>query len=394
MGLLDLIFRPDRAKESQKALQDAQGFFKTFTAYRPVFHSWQGEIYESALVRAAIDAGARHASKLSVATQGAAQQSLQNKLKQGPNQWQTWSQFLYRAYTILRVYNTLFITPVFDADMRITGYYPILPTECEIIEYKNEPWLRYRFHWGDHAAVELRKVAILTRFQLKDDFFGSSNGVLDETMQLITMQNQGIAEAAKNSATYRFMAQLNNFSKASDMALERQRFSSENLRADSEAGGLLLFPNTYTNIKQIDTKQYSVDAEQLKLIQFNVYSYFGVNEKVLTNEATSDELDAFFNGEIEPFAIQLSEAMTKAIFSERERSSGAGFVVTANRLQYMNVSQKVALAQQLGDRGAITIDEIRELFNYPKLPDGRGEHAPIRGEYYYAGEDNENGKES
>jgi hypothetical protein len=183
------------------------------------------------------------------------------------------------------------------------------------------------------------------------------------------------------------MAQVNNFTKASDLANERKRFSAENLQADSEAGGLLLFPNTYTNIKQIDSKQYAVDAEQMKLIQYNVFSYFGVNEKILMNSATADELDAFFNGAIEPFAIQLSESMTKAMYSERERAQGSAFIVAANRLQYMNVSQKVQLAQQLGDRGALTIDEIRELFNYPPLPDGRGQHAPIRGEYYYAGED-------
>lgn len=387
MGLFDFIFRPDQAKESQKALQDADGFFKTFTAYRPVFHSWQGEIYESELVRAAIDAGARHASKLNISTQGAAQPSLQAKLRQAPNTWMTWSQFLYRLYTILYVHNTAFVTPVFDENMRTTGYYPVLPTECAIIEYKGDPWLRYKFTWGEYAAVELRKCAILTRFQLRDDFFGTGNGALDETMQLITLQNQGIAEAAKNSGTYRFMAQVNNFTKASDLANERKRFSAENLQADSEAGGLLLFPNTYTNIKQIDSKQYAVDAEQMKLIQYNVFSYFGVNEKILMNSATADELDAFFNGAIEPFAIQLSESMTKAMYSERERAQGSAFIVAANRLQYMNVSQKVQLAQQLGDRGALTIDEIRELFNYPPLPDGRGQHAPIRGEYYYAGED-------
>lgn len=387
MGLFDFIFRPDQAKESQKALQDADGFFKTFTAYRPVFHSWQGEIYESELVRAAIDAGARHASKLNISTQGAAQPSLQAKLRQAPNTWMTWSQFLYRLYTILYVHNTAFVTPVFDENMRTTGYYPVLPTECAVIEYKEEPWLRYKFTWGEYAAVELRKCAILTRFQLRDDFFGTGNGALDETMQLITLQNQGIAEAAKNSGTYRFMAQVNNFTKASDLANERKRFSAENLQADSEAGGLLLFPNTYTNIKQIDSKQYAVDAEQMKLIQYNVFSYFGVNEKILMNSATADELDAFFNGAIEPFAIQLSESMTKAMYSERERAQGSAFIVAANRLQYMNVSQKVQLAQQLGDRGALTIDEIRELFNYPPLPDGRGQHAPIRGEYYYAGED-------
>ena len=39
------------------------------------------------------------------------------------------------------------------------------------------------------------------------------------------------------------------------------------------------------------------------------------------------------------------------------------------------------MAQQLGDRGVLTIDEIRELFNYAPLPDGAGAYTPIRGEY-------------
>ncbi len=387
MSLFDKIFRPD--KDSEKVLNNAEGFFKTLTAYRPVFHNWKGEIYESELVRAAIDARARHISKLSVVTQGAAQPSLQTKLRLGPNQWQTWSQFLYRVSTILDVHNTVFITPVFDEDLRVTGYFPAMPTKCDIIQYKGEPWLRYKFVTGGTAAVELRRCAILTKYQLKDDFFGTSNRALNDTMQLIGVQRQGIEESAKNSATYRFIAKVNNFTKTEDLARERKRFSEENLSSDSEAGGLLLFPNTYTDIQQIKDQAYTVDTDQLKLIQTNVFNYFGVNEKILQSSASGDELDAFFNGAIEPFAIQFSEAMTKAIFSERERAQGSSFIANANRLQYMNVSAKVSMAQQLGDRGAILIDEIRELFNYPPLPDGQGQHAPIRGEYYYAGEDTE-----
>ena len=52
-------------------------------------------------------------------------------------------------------------------------------------------------------------------------------------------------------------------------------------------------------------------------------------------------------------------------------------------MQYMSVPNKVSMAQQLGDRGALWIDEIRDLFNYPPLPNGDGQHAPIRGEYYF-----------
>ena len=380
-SLFEKIFRPDKAKKSEEALQKAEGFFRELNLYRPVFHDWHGEIYESELVRAAIDARARHISKLKASIQGTAQPGLQKKLRLAPNQWMTWSKFLYRVSTILDIHNTAFIVPVFDADMVITGYFPVLPTSCEIVQYKEEPWLRYKFSHGETAAVEMRKCAILTKFQYKDDFFGSSNSALDETMDMISIQNQGVKEGVKNSATYRFIAQVNNFSKTTDLANERKRFSEENLSKEAQSGGILLFPNTYSNIKQVESKPYTVDPEQKKLIENNVEEYFGVNEKVMRNEANGDELDAFFNGAIEPFAVQFSEAMTMAIFSERERAQGSYFIANANRLQYMSVSAKVQMAKELGDRGAILIDEIRDLFNYPPLPDGAGQVAPIRGEY-------------
>ena len=275
--------------------------------------------------------------------------------------------------------------------MIITGYIPVLPHKTEVIEFNGEPWLKFHFAHRRTGAVEMRKAAIMTKFQYEDDFFGSSNDALDETMKLIHIQNQGIEEAIKNSATYRFMAQVNNFSTTDDLAKERGRFTQKNLSADAEeTGGILLFPNTYTNIKQIDQKTYTVDAEQRKNINENVEKYYGVNLKIMTNSANGDELDAFYNGGIEPFSIQFSETMSKAMYSETERNRGNALIATANRLQYMSVSAKVSMAQQLGDRGAIMIDEIRELFNYPPLPNGEGQRAPIRGEYYMVGEETTN----
>lgn len=381
MGLFDSIFRPNKAKESQKALTEAKGLFSTLTAYAPVFTSWGGMIYESEIVRAAIDARARHISKLKIETYGTANPLLQSRLRQGMNQFQTNSQFLYRLSTILDVNNTAFVVPVFDERMVITGYYPVLPANCDIVEYKGEAWLRYRFMNGQIAAVELKKCAILTKYQYWRDFFGDTNAALNETMKLIHLQNEGIEEAVKNSNTFRFMAQLSNFAKSGDLARERTRFTQENLSADAESGGLLLFPNTYKDIKQINASPYTVDADQMKQIRDNVYNYFGVNEAVMRNTAKGEELEAFYDGAIEPFAIQFSEAMTKAIFSERERAQGSGLIASASRLQYMSMTSKVQMAKELGDRGAILIDEIRELFNYPPLPDGAGQVAPIRGEY-------------
>ena len=381
MSLFDKIFRPDKAKESEAALTRARAYFQTLNAYTPVFTNWGGAVYESEIVRAAIDARARHVSKLKVETRGTANPKLQSKLNLGPNQFQTWSQFLYRLSTILDVNNTAFIVPVFDERMTITGIYPVLPTAVSLVEYEDEIWLRYQFASGQFGAVEFRKCGIMTRHQYRHDFFGDSNFAMRDTMQLIHIQNQAIEEGAKNAATYRFMAQLANFSSADDLANERKRFTTENLSSEIDGGGLLLFPNTYKDIKQIDTRPFTVDAEQMKQIRENVFNYYGVSEEVLQNKAKAEELEGFFDGFIEPFSIQFSEVGTKMLFSERERAQGSDLLASANRLQYMSVAQKVQMAKELGDRGAILVDEIRELFNYQPLPDGAGQVAPIRGEY-------------
>lgn len=390
MGLFDSIFRPSKAKESQKALKEAQGYFKTLTAYRPVFTTWHGAIYEELIVRAAIDARARHISKLKIETYGTANPGLQSRLKLGPNQWQTTSQFLYRASTILDVYNNCVIVPVFDERMIITGFYPVLPTKCEVIEYKGAPWLRYRFSDGQVGAVEFEKCAILTKHQLKNDFFGESNSALDETMKLLHIQSEGVEEAVKNTSTFRFMAQVSNFTKPEDLAKERARFVEKNLSSESESGGFLLFPSTYKDIKQIDVKPYTVDAEQLKLIYSNVQNYYGVNEKILQNAAIGDEWAAFYEGAVEPFAIQFSEAMTKAAFSERERAQGSGIMATANRLQFLTNQDKLNISSNMLDRGVMSINEIRDIWNL--APVEGGDARIIRGEYYDANEKIEGGQ--
>lgn len=374
MGLFDKIFHRPSAPSG-----DPQGFFKTFTAYTPIFTSWGGCIYESEVVRAAIHARATHISKLSMQICGTAKPKLQTRLKVGPNEFQTWGQFNYRLSTILDVQNTAFIVPVFDERMEVTGIYPLLPSMCEILQYEQEPWLRYTFQNGQKASVELRYCGIMTKFQYQDDFFGEDNRALNPTMDMITLQNQAIREAVKNSATFRFMARVNNFAKAGDLAKERERFNATNLSGE---GGLLLFPNTYEEIKQIQSQPYTLDANQMQQIKERVCDYFGVNNDVLQNKAYGDAWSAFYEGAIEPYAIQLSDVLTRMLFSEREQAAGAMVMATANRLQYMTNKDKLDVSSQMADRGIFNRDTIREIWNLPPLPNGQGQAYTIRGEYW------------
>lgn len=384
MGLFEKIF------SKQEANKVANTYFQELNGYVPVFNSWNGKLYESELVRSAIDARARHISKLSVKPSGSAQPITQTKLRKAPNSYQTWGQFLYRASTILDMQGTCFIVPSWDGLNNIVAVNVIKPMAWTLVTVgkDNEPWLRFSFTNGNVASCRLSEVGILTRFQYEDDYFGTKNDALADTMELINIQNQGIKEAVKSSSTYRFMARVTNFTKPDDLAKERERFSTNNLNKGS--GGLLLFPNTYGDIQQIKSTPYTVDIAQKELIQTNVFNYFGVNLEIMQNKATVDQMDAFFNGAIEPFEIQLAEVMTRMIFTDREIENGSKINITASRLQYMTTTSKIQLAKDLGDRGFITINEVRELFNYPALPAEIGDKMPIRGEYYNVGEEKDN----
>ena len=387
MGLFESIFGRKKAEPQSVSYQ-------TLTAYQPTFRTWGGQIYESELVRAAIDAIARHAAKLKYTVEGAARPKMYTATKSAPNPWMTWPKFLERCCNIYEVQNNLFIVPILDEVGEVAGFFPVLPSECEVVDVGGEAWLKFTFLRGQRKSIRLSRVGVVVKHQLKDDFFGEKNSALSGTMELVSMVNQGIEEGVRNAATFRFMAQLTSKTFDEDLRKERERFDKNNFQ--SGGGGLLLFGNQFANIQQIKQEGYKVDADQMKLIQESVENYFGVSTKVIRNEAVGDELDAFFNGAIEPLAIKLSDAMTAMVFTQREINGGNRILFSANRLQYMAVGSKIAMAQQLGDRGILTIDEIRELFNYAPMPDGNGAHAPIRGEYYFVDEgkeDESNGDE-
>lgn len=379
MGLFDTLFgrRP-------KPRGEYKGEYKLLNAYEPRFNRWNGSIYENQLVRAAINARATHISKLAINIQGSAKQSLVNKLQKGPNAFQSWSQFLYRLSTILDIHNTAFILPTYGEYGEMTGIYVPLLEKCSTVQYGDTLYLRYKFRDGNTAVLEMDKCGIMTKFQYRSDLLGENNAALFPTMELINIQNQGIEEGVKSAATYRFMAQLSNFSKAEDLAKERKRFTEENFSREAEAGGLLLFPNTYQNIKQVDVKPWVIDADQVKEIERNVFEYFGVNEEVLENKAYGDSWSAFYEGAIEPFAIQFSEVLTRMLFTLKEQTMGNMVMATSNRLQYLSNRDKLDVSAQLLDRGIISINDAREIWNMP--PVEGGDARIIRGEYYTTNE--------
>lgn len=155
-----------------------------------------------------------------------------------------------------------------------------------------------------------------------------------------------------------------------------------------------MFPNTYSNIHQAESKPWIAATEEMQSIKDNVYGYFGVNDDVLQNRAFGDAWTAFYEGCVEPFSIQFSEVLTAMLYSPREQASGNAVIATANRLQYMSNSDKLSYSTELLDRGVISINEAREVWNMAPVDDG--DQRIIRGEYYKTDEklgENDDGEE-
>lgn len=379
MGLFEKIFgKPSQA--SQPSVP-AHPIYKALTAYQPAFTNSSGAVYEDALIRATIHAAAKHCSKLNVEFTGHGAAGLAKRLRR-PNFMQTWGQFLYRARTIYDVDNTCVIVPGFDQYDRVDSLYAVLPSSCTIVGTTDNPMIALRFPTGGFVQMPIWQVGILTKFQYRDDFFGSDNKALHQTMQMISIQNQGITEAVKSAATYRFMASMANFTDETDLKEIRKSFDEQNF--SGEGGGLLLFPNLFANPQQIKSDPFVVDDKQMGVIKANVFDYFGSNEDVLQNKCIGDKWNAFYEGEIEPWSIQLSEVLSDLFVLLGELTGDGRVMATSNRLQYMSTADKLNFVTQNVDRGIINRDTAREVWNLPPLPNGMGQAYVIRGEYMIA----------
>lgn len=373
MGFFSNLFNP-KQKKIEKMINE---YFAMINGYSPSFSSFEGSVYEMDLTRSAIHAIATHVSKLNVEIRGSANVHLANRLKTKANDIMDTSKFLYRLATILQVGNNAIIIPTYDElSGKINGYYPVIATDVKIVEYDNDMYIVFYF-MNKKRALLLSEVGILNQFQYKDELFGEDNRSLKPTLDLLHKQDEGIVEAIKNGASIRFMAQLSNAIRNDDLENERERFAEQNLSKNDT--GVMIFDNKYKEVKQVVSRPFTIDDKQMQQIKDSVYAHFGVNDEILQNKFNSQQWSAFYEGKIEPIAIQASLVLTNMTFSDREQAHNNFVMLTANRLQYLSPQEKLSTVTQLFDRGFLSHNMGLEIYNLP--PVEGGDKFYIRKEY-------------
>lgn len=383
MKFLDYLFHG-------KQMRVIDSYFKMLNGYSPTFTSFNGGVYEMDLTRVAINSFATHCSKLKPEITGSAYKHLERVLQFKPNYFMDTTKFIKRLATILAVEHTAFIVPIEDKYGNLCGWYPLRAQRCEVVEAEGRVYLRYLFANGEHGAIEFEKVGIMTDFEYNDDLFGEPNDTLKPTMQLIHTQNEGIVNAVKNSASIRFLAKVANMLKPEDIKKERERFTEENLSADNKSG-MIIYDNKFSELKQIESKPYTPNALQMQQIQDSVCTHFGTNMDILQNKFNEETWNAYYEGKIEPFAIQLSLVMSNMTFTQRELAHGNAITFSANRLQYASNATKLQVSTQLFDRALLNRNGVMDIWNMAHVEDGDKYY--IRKEYTEVSELNKNSEQ-
>ena len=370
-SMFDAVFHRPQVKA-------VNGYFSTFTAYQPSFTSWTGGIYEAELTRSIIESGANHASKLKPEIQGVAQSQATASLRYQPNPWMTTPQFLKRIYTMLQVNDTALIIPIFAEDnVTQVGYYPVLPNSCTAYDVDGELWLGLDFPTGQTVYVEWSRCGVMTRHQYRDDLFGDGTNVLNPTLELLQAQNEGEQEAIKQGASIRFIGKLSQNRNEEDQEDARKRFNRQ--LAPENSGGIAVYDRLFDEVTQITPSSYTVDAEQMERIEKAAYRFFGMSEDVVLNRADEETYNAFYEGNIETFAVQLGFVLTTMTFTKTEIAHGNEIMFSANRLEFASNATKLNVATAMFDRGVFSGNQVADIFQSPHY-DG-GERHVIRGEY-------------
>ena len=341
-------------------------------SYNAVFTTLSGNTYDSKVARECIDRIATHCAKLipkhiKDTVSNNIKGDINFLLQSQPNPIMSKYDFIYKIISMLYTDSNTFIYVAKDKMGMITGFYPVLAINYELLQdQSNNIYLKFQFINGKTYTLPYIELIHLRLFYNQHDIFGTSNKVLKTDLETAHTASEGIKNAIKLSSSLKGILKFENaMLKEKDLKTSRDNFVNDFINMGNESGIASL--DSKADFKELNLKPITLDNEQLKRVNYNIFDYFGVSEEIIKNSFTEEQWNAFYEGVIEPRAIQMSDAFTNKIFSIKARKDGHKIVFTANRMQYASLSNKIKLLKEAGALGLLTKDEGREIIDLHPL---------------------------
>ena len=367
-SLFNFIF----GKKSDNQQNITQTQFQLLSGWNTQFSTLQEGTYNSKVARQVIDRIATHCAKLAPKhIQGSITNNIKGDinflLSNQPNPLMNTFDFIYRVISLLYTECNAFVYIAKDRSGFITGFYPVLATTYELLQGEDGTmYLQFDFVNGQTYTIPYLELIHLRLFYNRNDVFGMSNRVLQTDLNTADTVSQGIDKAIKTTSNLKGILQYeNSMLKNKDLVKTKDDFVKDFLNMDNEGGIAAL--DAKAKFQEVNLKPITLDNEQLKQVNYNIFDYFGISEKIVDNSFTEEEWNAFYEGIIEARAIQMSYAFTNKIFKRQSIKDGHKIVFTANRLQYSTLTNKISLIKEAGALGLLTKDEAREIIELPQL---------------------------
>lgn len=376
MSIFDKLFGRSvvaRSSERQKILRYDIDQYKV--------SKWDKKAIELYLIRASIDALARNVGKMELdavmytdrdnSVKKVNRASDVARVLKRPNQYMTMYDFLYKIAAMYYASNNAFIWPEYSKEGNLIALWPINYENFQLYESERGTLIaKFRISYRKTYTVPYDDIIHLRNHYIDDDLVGSSNQALLPVCELMNAQNQGIIHGIQNSAIIRGILKSVNVIKEQDMKAARNRFVEDNLAA-SNNGGVIVVDGKF-DYTPIESKPYMVDAETMAETKRMVFDYFGINEGFITNTFSPEEYEAVYEGRLEPFAIMLTQALTKGLYTDRERGFGNEIEANMSKVKYQPISAITSLISATNQLGLFRKNEYREMLGYPPLSDEEG----------------------
>ncbi|WP_144477517.1 phage portal protein [Bacillus thuringiensis] len=373
MGLFDKIFGMKQAPTTTR--------FEMINDNGGGFFAWNGDIYQSDIIRACIRPKAKAVGKLIAkhirdnSTEFKVNpDSYMRFLLEEPNPLMTGQMFQEKMAVQLELNHNAFAYIKRDDFGYPTEIYPIPCTIVEVVEgAQGDIFLKFYFKNGKQMTIPYTDIIHLRKDFNDNDFFGEHPGnALAQLMEIVTTTDQGIVKAIKNSAVVKWILKFKSVLKQEDIDSQVKNFVNNYLNISNDGGAASSDPRY--DLEQVKPEAFVPDSKQMQETVQRIYNFFNTNENIIQSKYNEDEWNAYYESEIEVFAMQLAGEYTRKLFSRRERGFGNKIIFESSSLQYASMSTKMNLVQMV-DRGSLTPNEWRAILSLGPIEGG---DKPIR----------------
>lgn len=353
--------------------------YKMVTERGEGFYSYNGNLYASDIVRSCIrpktqaigKAVAKHIRTDQVTTQVNPEVYIRFLLEE-PNPYMSGQMLQEKLANQLALNNNAFALIERNENGLATSIYPINSSSVEALENnQGQVFLRFLIR-GKYYTFRYSDVIHLRRDFNGNDIFGENPAkALTQLMDIISTTDQGIVKAIKNSNIIKWLLKFNTTLREEDIKRQTKEFVDSFLSIDSEASGAAATDAKF-DAQQVDPKNYVPNSTQTKGTVDRIYSFFNTNENIIQSSYNEDQWISYYEAEIEPVLIQMSNEFTRKLFTRRERGFGNKIIFESSNLNFASMQTKLNLVQFV-DRGIMNPDEVRAILNMAPIPDGLGQ---------------------